>query len=250
MKPTTKWLTSEAVNDSFLIEAYIPPGITPPDSLPVVFVLDADMTFGMTYDIVKLLHIRREIPAVALIGISYGSDEATWWQKRSRDYTVCRDTTNLWGQFPLAGGVIRFINFIEDELLPFIEDEYKLTCTNRTLVGICMGGLISTNILFSKPSLFKNYVMAGPALQWNNRDVFKQEAAFASQNKSLDAWLFSAIGNLDDRTIIEPWHDFNTIIRERNYSGLTYQTAIIEDKTHLSMYPAALTKGLKFVLNR
>lgn len=245
----TVWLMSEAVKDSFLIEAYIPDTPSSLDSLPILVLLDADMTFGMTYDIVRWLNWCQEIPPVALIGFSYGSSEATWWQKRSRDYTVCKDSSNVFGQWPLAGSGGQFIRFIEDELLPFIKDEYKLSCTNRTLIGISFGGLICTNILFAKPSLFKNFIIAGPALQWNNRDVFEQEARYASRNKELNSCVFSAIGSLDYQIITEPWHDFNKIIEERHYSGLVYQTAIIENDTHYSMYPSALTKGLKFILN-
>jgi len=245
------WLKSEFVNDEFLIESYIPAKLsTTKDSLPILFVLDADMSFAMTYDIVRWLRWGREIPEVAIIGISYGKTQADWWQKRSRDYTTCMDKTEIWGKWELAGGGENFINFIEKELLPFIQNQYNLESSNRTIIGLSFGGLISTDIMFSKPYLFKNYILAGPALQWSDKQVFKREKEYAQTNNTLDAIVYTSIGNLDDKTIIGPWNEFNNQVASRKYKKLNYRTEIIENETHLSMFPSALTKGLKYVLNQ
>lgn len=247
----TKWIKSEYVNDEFLIKSYIPANLSIPlDSLPILFVLDADMSFAMTYDIVRWLRWGREIPEVAIIGISYGKTQADWWQKRSRDYSTCQDKTELWGKWEFAGGGENFINFIENELFPYIKNQYNLKSLNRTIVGLSLGGLISTDIMFSRPNLFRNYIIAGPALQWNSREIFNREKEFAKENKVLKATVFTSVGSLDNnKYVITPWKDFNNQVIERNYSGLIYKTIVIENETHLSMFPAALTKGLKFVLN-
>ncbi len=208
------------------------------------------MSFAMTYDIVRWLRWSEEIPEVAILGIAYGKNQEVWWQKRSRDYTPCKDTTELWGKWELAGGGENFINFIENELFPYIEKQYHLKSGKRTIVGLSFGGLICTEILFSRPRLFKNYIIAGPALQWNNREIFKSEEKYARKNKELDAVVFTSIGDLDEKSITEPWEEFNTRILNRNYENLNYTTSIIENESHISMFPAALTKGLKFVLNQ
>lgn len=248
---SVSWYDSKIVNDKFLIECYIPDNISISlDSLPIIFVLDADMSFAMTFDIVRWLRWGNEIPEVAIVGIAYGKTQADWWQKRSRDYTTCQDETDLWGKWELTGGGENFIKFIENELLPYINIRYNLKSSNRTIVGLSFGGLISTDILFSKNELFKNYIIAGPALQWNNRTIFKREEIYAQTNKVLDAIVYTSVGTLDDKTIIEPWKDFNSQIYNRKYEKLVYKTDIIDNETHLSMFPSALTKGLKFVLNQ
>ncbi|MBN2812613.1 MAG: alpha/beta hydrolase [Bacteroidales bacterium] len=248
---SVSWFESKIVNDKYLIECYIPENVSKPiDSIPIIFVLDADMSFAMTYDIVRWLKWGNEIPDVAIVGISYGKTQADWWQKRSRDFTTCQDKTEIWGKWEFAGGGDRFIRFIENELFPYLEKKHKLSSPNRTIVGLSFGGLISTEILFSKTELFKNYIIAGPALQWNDRAIFKKEENYAETNKTLNAIVFTSIGNLDDKTITEPWKEFNNLISKRKYENLVYETEIIENETHLSMFPAALTKGIKFVLNQ
>ena len=210
------WIESKAVNDKFLIKCFIPENLSKSiDSLPIIFVLDADKCFAMTYDIVKWLIWSREIPKAAIIGIAYGSTDTDWWQKRSRDFAVSKDKTEIWGKFPLAGGGENFKDFLENELIPYIGDEYNLKSENRTIVGLSFGGLISTDILFSRRYLFQRYIIASPALQWNDREVFERESDFYETNKSIDAIVYSSIGSLDNNLIIEPWNDFKKQVEKK-----------------------------------
>jgi len=119
------WIDSKFVKDKYLIKCHIPDDITIPlDSLPIIFVLDADMTFGMTYDIVRLIRLSEEIPEVAIIGISYGLSQDDWWEKRHRDYSMSKDKAEVWGKIPQAGGGEKFVQFIENELFPFVSAKF------------------------------------------------------------------------------------------------------------------------------
>ena len=246
----SRWFNSKIIGDKFLIQCYIPDqNITPTDSLPIVFVLDSDMSFGLTYDVVRWLNWGQEIPPMAIIGISYGTGQSDWWKKRSRDYLPSKDQTKVWGDWPLAGGGDNFKKFLELELFKFIKDEFNLKSNNRTIVGLSFGGLICTDILFSNPELFNNYIILGPALLWNNKEVLIKENKYFESHKSLNANVFTAIGILDDKSIIEPWKEFVTQLESRKYSGLTFNKWIIDNETHLSMFPSGLTRGLKIVIN-
>jgi len=246
-----KWLDSKIVGDRYLIQTFIPDQKTVPiDSLPIVFVLDADMSFGLVYDIVRWLHWGREIPYVAVVGISYGTGQKDWWAKRSRDFSESKDVTKHWGDWPLAGGAADFKNFIEKELFEFLETEYNLKSDSRTIIGLSLGGLFCADILFSKPELFDNYIILGPALLWNDKEIFKQESRFAENHSALNANVFTAIGELDHEDVKTPFTEFIDQIKSRNYKGLTLNTWVIEDETHLSMLPASVTRGLKTTLTK
>ena len=246
----SKWIDSKIVGDKFLIQCYIPNQKTvSTDSLPIIFVLDSDMSFGLVYDVVRWLRWGKEIPNVAIVGISYGTGQTSWWHKRSRDYTSSKDQTKIWGDWPLAGGSENFKKFIENDLFKFIESEFNLKGGSKTIVGLSFGGLLCTDILFSKPDLFDNYIILGPSLLWNDKEIFKKETKYFENHSNLKANVFSAIGNLDNKTIIEPWTEFVTLLKSRKYTGLTLNTWIIDNETHLSMLPAGLTRGLKTILN-
>jgi hypothetical protein len=246
-----KWFDSKIVGDRYLIQTFIPDQKTVSiDSLPIVVVLDADMSFGLVYDIVRWLQWGREIPAVAVVGISYGTGQKDWWAKRSRDFSESKDATKLWGDWPLAGGAANFKNFIEKELFKFLETEYSLKGDSRTIIGLSFGGLFCADILFSKPELFDNYIILGPALLWNDKEIFKQESKYSENHTTINANVFTAIGKLDNEGITKPWADFINQVKSRNYKGLTINTWVIEDETHLSMLPVSVTRGLKTTLSK
>ena len=246
-----KWFDSKIVGDKYLIQTFIPEQIKVPlDSLPIIFVLDADMSFGLVYDIVRWLKWGGEFPNVAVVGISYGTGQKDWWAKRSRDFSESKDATKHWGDWPLAGGAANFKGFIEKELFPFLENEYKLKNGSKTIIGLSFGGLFCADILFSKPELFDNYIILGPALLWNNKEIFGQESKFAESHKTLRANVFTSIGTLDNNDIKQPWVEFFDQVKSRNYKELKLVTWEIENETHLSMLPSAVTRGLKTTLTK
>lgn len=246
-----KWMDSKIIGDKFLIQCYIPEEKNVlPDSLPIIFVLDADMSFGLTYDVVRWLRWGQEIPPVAIVGISYGLGLSDWWDKRSRDYTPSKDIPKIWGDWPLAGGAKNFEQFLELELFKFIKDEFNLKGNKKTIIGLSLGGLLCADILLSKPGLFDNYIILGPALVWNDKEIFTKETEYFKINKLLSAHVFTAIGNLDEKDVKEPWAAFVEKLESRHYNGLTLNTWVIENETQLSMLPAGLTRGLKTVLNK
>jgi len=70
-------------------------------------------------------------------------------------------------------GSEKFIQFIEQELQPYIQRIFK-TSTAKTIIGQSLGGLLATEILYSKPSLFSTYIIISPSLWWDNASLLKQ----------------------------------------------------------------------------
>ena len=103
--------------------------------------------------------------------------------------------------------------------------------------------------MFSKPELFNNYIILGPALLWNDKEVFKQESKFAENHLTLKANVFTSIGSLDNEDVKTPWTEFINQIKSRNYKGLTLEIWIVENEDHLSMLPASMTRGLRTIFN-
>jgi predicted alpha/beta superfamily hydrolase len=45
---------------------------------------------------------------------------------------------------------------------------------NRTIIGQSLGGLLATQVLFSKPALFNRYIIISPSLWWNNGSLLSK----------------------------------------------------------------------------
>lgn len=240
---------SNTVQDSFTISIYIPPGQAP-ELLPVLYVFDADMLFAMVYDIVRWLQWGKKIPPVALVGIGYGKDQNTWWNKRSRDFTAMPDSSEVWGRWPLAGGSANFIKFLSKELKPHLSPNYGLSATQHIFLGISFGGLLGAHILFTQPELFDKYILLGPALKWNHADIFNLYRHYTPNQSALKAQVFTAVGALDSPHILEPWKQFVEVLSSWSHAGLTLDSWLIPGEDHFSMLPVALPRSLQAVLKK
>jgi predicted alpha/beta superfamily hydrolase len=242
-------LPAKAVADTFQIVVALPSSYaSSSSSFPVVYLLDSDKSFGMARDIVNWLSWSRELPQVIVVGISYGGTNKQWWDKRTRDYLPTRDTSGIWGsKWPYAGGGEAFRTFLKSELFPFIEKTYRTIPNDRTIVGISFGGVFASYVLFTDPSMFSRYIISGPALIWDNKRAFTYESKFFSHQKSISATVFTSIGLEDTDDIIQPWREFNKVIASRKYENLRWIVLEFPDETHISVFPAALARGLKTV---
>ena len=93
---------------------------------------------------------------------------------RKRDFTYPSKSKLDQTEFPSSGGSAAFIDFLGTELQPFIEDHFRTT-SSRTVIGQSLGGLLLTEILFTKPELYDNYIIVSPSLWWDDERLLKEK---------------------------------------------------------------------------
>ncbi|MEP2653008.1 MAG: alpha/beta hydrolase-fold protein, partial [Paraglaciecola sp.] len=108
---------------------------------------------------------------------------------RRRDFTFPTHNKRDKQDFPTTGHSQNFINFIESELQPYIDERYSTTST-KTLIGQSFGGLLATEVLFKKPNLFDNYIITSPSLWWDDESLLQHTPALYTSQKSV----FIAVG--------------------------------------------------------
>ncbi len=86
---------------------------------------------------------------------------------RKRDFTFPTLVEDEKKRTPTSGHSDKFIAFIENELQPYIQKKFP-TNNSRTIIGQSLGGLLATEILLKKPSLYNKYMIISPSLWWNN----------------------------------------------------------------------------------
>ena len=92
-----------------------------------------------------------------------------------------------------TGKSANFIAFIEKELQPFIEKKYK-TNTAKTIIGQSLGGLLATEILFKKPTLFNKYIIISPSLWWNNGSLLNQNSTIFQDTFNQPTDIYIGVG--------------------------------------------------------
>lgn len=246
-------IESELYKDEpFTVQVCLPKAYDNSKTYPVVYLLDADKSIGMAKEIGDWLMFGKEIQDIIIVGISYNKDDKTWWINRTRDYIPTSDTLSKFGKrWPKAGGANIFLDYIQMDLIPEIENKFKIDTTNKGIIGFSFGGLLAAYTLFERPEMFDNYIIISPALVWDNYLVSKLENDFYNSGKRLDKKAFISISSEDSKNLIlEPTKALVESLKKRNYKGFELIYEFNENETHFSGYSRALTTGLKRIYGK
>lgn len=226
---------SKILNENRILNIYLPNGYSK-DSLksyPVIYLLDGsiDEDFIHIAGIVQFGSFSwiNMIPETIVIGISNVD--------RKKDFTFPTTIKKDKEDFPTTGKSENFITFIEKELQPFIDSNYKTNAT-KTIIGQSLGGLLATEILFKKPQLFDNYIIVSPSLWWNNESLLAFEPKKYQTKKSI----YIAVGKegeVMERTAKELYGKLNIEKKENTeFFYKFYEKQNHGDALHLAVYDA------------
>lgn len=205
---------------------------------PVVYLLDAQWDFTLMQSIYGQQYFDGFIPQMVVVGITWGGSNPNCDSLRRVDFTPTPTA-----EVPYGGHASNFLQFIKKELIPFIESKYRVKKDDRTLVGTSLGGIFSLYAMMNETSLFNNYVLTSPALNWDNGVMFKYEKDFAPSNKKLPINLYIGIGEYEDSA---PLNKFVNVLKARNYAGLKLKTRVLEGVGHSGSKPLGYTWGMQF----
>lgn len=207
---------------------------------PVLYLLDGQWDFKMVESIYGCLEYDGYVPDMIIVGITYSGEKANYDALRAMDYTPVQDSS-----IPGSGDAPKFHSFFKDQLIPFVETNYRANTGLRYLMGSSFGGTFTLYALFTEPSLFVGYVAASPVTVYGSRFAFEQEEAYASSHKELPARLFLAVG--EQESLKHPVETFMDVLRKRNYENFKLATRVIEGEGHSSSKPESYTRGLRFL---
>src|SRR5215218_6764623 len=209
-------------------------------SYPVLYMTDGDAHMGHTASTIEFLTQNGRIPDLIVVGIT-NTD-------RTRDLTPVKSTNkNAAGQlqFPTSGGADNFLKFIETELIPEIEKEYRVQ-PYRILAGHSLGGLFAIHAMISKPGVFNSYIAVSPSLQWENGEALKRATDFLKNQKEAKVTLFASIGN-EPGPIGEDFDKFKDLLAKSNIKGFEWQAERMADEDHGSVVLRSHYFGLRKV---
>lgn len=75
-----------------------------------------------------------------------------------------------------GGGSERYMRFVVEELLPFVDRTYRTrtTAVDRTVIGSSLGGLVSLDLALRHPETFGRAGVLSPAVWWADRAVVRR----------------------------------------------------------------------------
>ena len=185
---------------------------------------------------------------------------------RSRDLTPTNVDTDFFTGDSItydSGGGDNFLDFIEDELIPHIENTYP-AAPYRTFVGHSFGGLSVLHALITRPHVFNNYISIDPSLWWDNMR-YKNYADSLLNSGSFDGnTLYVAIANTMDEGMdihsvqsdtttgtahIRSILQFVQSLQKNRSNGLAFDWDYYENDSHGSVPLIAEYDGLRFLFS-
>ena len=252
----TRVVHSEVARSDYQVSVALPCGYEqdPDRHWPVIYVLDGNWHFGLVVDMVRFMNIRigfcDELPDAVVVGVGYpvvGTQLERLHQVmhlRMRDFVLAREESGeafMQENFPVpepipSGNGLPFMDFLEHELIPMIETEYRGDEHDRTLLGHSMGANYALYTLFRKPGLFRRMVAA------SFDPLLNHEEAFAAEHAALPIRLHLVFEGQTAEDEIGPRSLVDRLVARR-YHGLELtQEGMLS--THCAMVPYAYQSGL------
>ena len=183
-----------------------------------------------------------------LVGISWQKDgdeklkkEAGAHVSRYRDYSIMKSKKpehQAKYQFGQAG---KHLAFIRDDVIKYVERNYRTDPTNRTYFGYSLGGGFGGYILLTQPDTFKNYILGSPS-KGSTPHLYKLGTSAAHKSKTLNANVFISYGK-QEKTLGERADKLIAMLKARNDQSLSLKHIVVGG-THSTAFPMTTVHGI------
>ncbi|MBS7564282.1 alpha/beta hydrolase [Mucilaginibacter sp. Bleaf8] len=208
---------------------------------PIIYLLDgsANEDFIHITGIVQFLTMIEAMPQTIVIGIENVD--------RKRDFTFPTRNKQDLKDTPTSGKSAKFIAFIEKELQPYIEKKYR-TNQKKTIIGQSLGGLLATEVLLKKPTLFNQYVIVSPSLWWDDESLLADAPVLLKASHNIRRQVYVLVGN-EHKVMQEDAAKLADLLRVTADTTLQVNYTFLPDENHLTILHNAVYKAL-MVLNK
>lgn len=199
------------------------------EKFPVLYMLDAHPPQNaMTAGIIEQQVWGGFMPEMIVVGIQNTN--------RTRDMTPTKtERAN-------SGGGENFMKFIEQEVIPLVEKNYR-TQPFRIFAGHSLGGLTAIYAFVTRPDLFNAYIAASPVLHWDNKYVIKHAEELFKQKREFNKTLFVTVG--DEPDYVDGFNSFQDLLKKAKPKNLEFEFRQFKDENHASSVLPAYYYGLR-----
>jgi uncharacterized protein len=200
-----------------------------PDTVyPTLYIVDGNQYYGYTAEPYGSMIWGNMIKEHIAISVAYRPGK----NMRSRDFRSSERAAD-------------FVRFFREELIPFVEKNYRTSKKDRTLFGHSLGGHFTLYTILNATDMFENYIACAPAV---NDDILAFEEKYAAAHDDLKIKMFLASGENDHLTFGAK--KFVAKLKSRNYKGLKFDELYTVNGNHGTIQPSAYIEGLRFVLDK
>jgi len=258
------------------------PAMLPDAPVPVLYVVDGDLLFGIAAELARTVMSVAGFPAHYVVGIGYDADYADFLKLRTADLTppLGAEAVARMGAVGTAvgadrnGGADAFLDFLVDMLRSEIAARFPRTAgAEQILFGHSLGGLFAAHALLGRPDAFSAFIVSSPSLWWDGFSILGKLPAFeqllaAGQRRprvfvdvggkeqdppnrvpdGMGVTLEEARAQIAAARMVDAAADFAGALAQAGVTELRHVTFAEED--HVSVAPSAVLHGMRFALRQ
>ena len=207
----------------------------PGNQFPVLYILDAEQEvhFQRSVEVVESLVGRGELPNMIIVGIE-NTNRLSDMNALSFEF---RGET-------IVGGASKFLEFIEQELVTFIDEKYRAS-KFRILFGRSASATFSIFTMVSKPATFRAYIASSPSFFVNEELILSRTREFFGSGNSVDRIFFMNLGTEDSAKRVEQTTAYANLLEEIAPSDFKWEMRVMSGEGHVPV--TSMEDGLQMI---
>lgn len=227
----THKIDSKILGEERTVLVRVPPNYMSGGKFPVLYMLDAHAPQNaMMVGMIEQQVWGNMMPEMIVVGIQNTN--------RTRDMTPTKTEREN------SGGGENFMKFIETEVVPMVEKNYR-TQPFKIFAGHSLGGLTAIYSFVTRPDLFNAYIAVSPVLHWDDDFVIKRAEDVFKQKRDFNKTMFIAVG--DEPEFMKGFNSFENLLKKEKPKNLKYEFRQFKDENHASVVLPAYYYGLRKV---
>ncbi|MFT7899213.1 alpha/beta hydrolase-fold protein [Tenacibaculum ascidiaceicola] len=202
----------------------------------VIYLLDGDDYYNECMQILSSENKEN----IIIVSIGYVGDN-----ERGTDYSYPYDR-DFDGD---SGGAKRFIDFLNSELIPMIEEDYQIMSLTKTIYGHSLGGYFALYIMMQEgqKNPFDNAIAVSPNLMWYNSFIFDLEVEAKELNLLAGKSIYMSMGDIEGVGMNASFDALANQLELSNYNDFNFSYERFENTSHRNSPIQGFKKGLQII---
>jgi len=228
---------SDILHEQRSLNVFIPDTWKPDSTqkFEVIYLTDGEWTKELFPFIYRFAVTEQFVPPVILVAVP--NRYINQVNQRERDFLPVPVADNN-----ISGGADKFIAFMKDELIPYIDKTYPTNGTN-SLYGHSYGGLFSMYTFLTEPELFETFYATDPSLWWNNDFVIKLASEKLENIRSERHLWIAGIESTYRNMGIDR---MDSVLKLKAPENIYWKIGLFPNESHNSVRFKAIYDGIKF----
>lgn len=197
---------------------------------PVIYLLDGYWNKQSIGGFYKNLRYDNIIPEAIIVSIEYPETIENLNNQRMKDLTPKFDQG-----FGTGGDADAFLQVITQQLIPYIDSNYRVDKSRTILTGHSLAGLFTLYAMYKNPGQFTHYAAISPSALWADEYLLEVDTKYSTNNHSLEAQVYMTYGTDEYAPYVQALKRYIEQIQAENYDNLDLTLASVEGMRHTGM---------------